>query len=368
MKPNFILSRYLTKSFLLAFLSVLLMVLGVVLMFEIIELLRKVSGRADADLMFVLKMALTKMPRTIEMIFPFVIMISGMVVFWKFSKSNEFVVIRAAGVSVWGFLFPVLLATFIVGIINVTVVNPLSSKMYEVHETMDLRFRARNQEVMLFNTKGLWIREAIDKDRFMVLHSKFIMQQDDKLFLNTVSVFEMDRNTIPYKRLEAFSGELRKGYFHLGDIKVYVSGQPVEDVSSMDYKTSINLDRIKENFVEPDAISVWQLPDTIEFYEKSGFSAKKHYMRYLSVLFSPLLLCSMILVAAVFALRPNMRKGGVMLMIIGGISTGFIVYFMSQLVYAFGINGYIPVLLAVVSPFLIITLVSVSVLLHLEDG
>lgn len=76
----------------------------------------------------------------------------------------------------------------------------------------------------------------------------------------------------------------------------------------------------------------------------------------------------MVLVAAVFALRPNSRRGGVMFLIVGGITTGFVVYFLTQLVYAFGINGYIPVWLAVSTPALIATLISVSLLLHLEDG
>jgi len=85
-------------------------------------------------------------------------------------------------------------------------------------------------------------------------------------------------------------------------------------------------------------------------------------------LVSPFLLCAMVLVAAVFALRPNSRRGGVMFLIVGGITTGFVVYFLSQLVYAFGINGDIPVFMAVVTPTLVIGLIAVSALLHLEDG
>ena len=50
------------------------------------------------------EMAVTKLPKTIEMVFPFVMMIAAMVTFWKLSKSNEFVIVRAAGVSIWGFL------------------------------------------------------------------------------------------------------------------------------------------------------------------------------------------------------------------------------------------------------------------------
>lgn len=94
----------------------------------------------------------------------------------------------------------------------------------------------------------------------------------------------------------------------------------------------------------------------------------KHYLHYLSLLASPFLLCAMILIAAVFALRPNNRRGGVMFLIVGGVSTGFIFYFMSQVIYAFGLNGYIPPFMAVWTPTLIAALISITVLLHLEDG
>lgn len=368
MKPNYILSKYLIKSFLMTFFGVLGLVLGVVLMFETIELLRRTSSRPEVVFSFVLKMALTKMPKTIEMIFPFIVMIAGMITFWKFSKSNEFVVIRVAGVSIWGFLFPVLLITFVIGVLNVALVNPISSKMFEVNETLEYRMRTKNPQAMLFDSKGLWLREAGENGNVIVLRAKSIKQEEKALFLKDMTIMELDRSSIPVRRIEAFAGNLYKGYFELKDVRIFVAGKPTEIINSMNYNTSINIDRIRENFIEPEAISFWNLPETIKFYQDAGFSAQKHYMRYMALLLSPLLLCSMILVSAVFSLRPNMRKGGVMLMIVGGISSGFLVYFMSQVIYAFGLNGYIPILLAVCSPFLVVTLISVSILLHLEDG
>lgn len=344
------------------------MVLGVVLMFEMIELLRRISSRYDVAFTFILKMALTKMPKTIEMIFPFVVMIAGMATFWKFSKSNEFVVIRVAGVSIWGFLSPVILITFIIGAINVAVINPISSKMFEINETLEYRLKTKNPQAMLFDSKGLWFREAVENDNVMILRAKSIKQEEEVLFLKDITIMEMNRSSIPVRRIEAFAGNLHDGYFELKDVRVFVAGEPTITLNSMDYNTSINIDRIRENFIEPEAISFWNLPDTIKFYQDAGFSAQKHYLRYMTLLVSPFLLCSMILVSAMFSLKPNTRKGGVMFMIVGGIVSGFLVYFMSQVIYAFGINGYIPVLLAVCSPFLIITLISVSVLLHLEDG
>ena len=90
-------------------------------------------------------------------------------------------------------------------------------------------------------------------------------------------------------------------------------------------------------------------------------------MRYLSLLISPFLLTAMVLVAAIFSLKPNMRQGGVMFMIVAGITTGFVVYFSSQLVYAFGINGYIPAWFAALAPTLVVSLLAVTVILHQEE-
>lgn len=368
MKPTSILGKYLIKQILFNFIAVLFMVLSVVMLFEIVEILRRTSDRNDVGILFVLQMAVTKMPKTIEMVFPFVMMIAAMASFWKVSKTNEYVIMRAAGVSIWEFLVPVLVATFFIGVINVAIINPIAADMYNLYETLEYRYETKNPKAVLFSDQGLWIREAIDDDNIMVLQAKSLRQEKDGLLMRNVTILEMDRKSQPSRRLEAFVAYLKDGLFELKDVRIYRAGLATEVKNSLDYKTSLNENRIKENFVAPESISFWNLPDIIKFYEMSGFSVVRHSLRYLSLLISPLLLCAMVLVAAVFALRPNSRRGGVMFLIVGGITTGFIVYFLSQLVYAFGINGDIPVGLAVITPALVISLIAVSVLLHLEDG
>lgn len=368
MNPKSILGRYLIKQLVFNFLAVLMMILGIILLFELVELLRRTSGREDVGIGFVLEMAITKMPRTIELVFPFVVMIAAMATFWKLSKSNEFVIIRASGVSIWGFLTPVMAATFAIGAINIGLVNPISARMYDLYETLEYRFKTKNPTAILFSSQGLWLREAIDKENVAVLQAKSVRQEHDGLLLRDITLIEMNRQSQPGKRIEAFAATLDNGYFDLKDVKIFKAGEPTKTLNSLRYKTTLDENRIKENFVAPEAISFWNLPDTISFYEKAGFSAQRHRLRYLSLIVSPFLLCAMVLVAAVFALRPNNRRGGMMLLIVGGISTGFIVYFLSQLVYAFGLNGYIPVSLAVWTPTLIVALIGVSVLLHMEDG
>jgi lipopolysaccharide export system permease protein len=148
---------------------------------------------------------------------------------------------------------------------------------------------------------------------------------------------------------------------------MFIGGQPVRTMSDYEYETNIDMQRIKENFIEPEAISFWQLPDTISFYERAGFSARQHWMRYLNLLISPFLLIGMLMMAAVFMLQNTLRGSAIMWRVVISIGVGFSIYFLSQVVYAFGVNGYIPVWLAVSAPTIIIILVASSLLVRTDE-
>lgn len=369
MKPNSLLGRYLMKQLTLSFLGVMLTSLGIIFIFEMIELLRRAASNPNIGFGFLLEMAVTKLPETIDLIFPFVMMIAAMITFWRVSKSNEFVIIRAAGVSIWGFLTPVLTATFLIGLINITIVNPISSRMYEIYETLNFRFKIQDMNAVLFSEKGLWTRETLANGNIMVIQAKYVSQEGDNLLLRGTSVMELDKNSRIVKSTEAFAAILgNNNEITLKDVHIFISGQAAQKLNSITYHTELTPNRIKETFVTPEAISFWNLPGTIKFYERSGFSVLKHYMHYLSLLASPFLLMAMVLVAAVFALRANMRRGGVLYLIVSGIITGFVVYFMSQVIYAFGLNGYLPEVMAVWTPIIITACLSITILLQQEEG
>lgn len=368
MKPNSILGKYLTKQLILNFIGSLLVILSIIFLFEMVERLRRISGNPDFGIWFAFQLAIARLPKTAEQVFPFVMMIAAMITFWRLSKTSEFVVMRAAGLSIWGFLTPVCIATLVVGIINVTMINPLAANLYGMFETLERRMDTKNMQAMSFSDKGLWIREAQPNGTIMVLNAKSLHPENAELLLRKVTIIELDKQTQPLKRIEAFAGVLKDGYFDLRDVKTYISGKPTVSTNNTKYPTDLDINKIEENFVDPEAISFWELPRVINFYDKSGFAVERHQIRLWSLAISPLFLVSMVLMAAVFALRPNNRRGGVMYLIVGGIVTGFSAYFLTQVVYAMGISGNIPVILAVLAPTIIALLIGISLLLHLEDG
>ena len=76
---------------------------------------------------------------------------------------------------------------------------------------------------------------------------------------------------------------------------------------------------------------------------------------------------AVVLLAATFSLRP-IRRGGAAILIVSGTGTGFLLYFLSDVVFALGVSSKIPIVLAAWSPALVSTFIGIAILLHLEDG
>src|SRR5271163_5098121 len=104
---------------------------------DYIELIRRGGSRIQATLGLLFEMAALQSPQTAQEVLPFAILFGTMLAFWRLTRNNELVVVRAAGVSVWQFLTPAVLVALLTGIIAVTVFNPAPSQMEATYEQLD---------------------------------------------------------------------------------------------------------------------------------------------------------------------------------------------------------------------------------------
>lgn len=367
MRISATLSFYIARHFAVAFATVLSVIMGVIFLFDVIELIRRAAGREELHLWTLLGMALLKLPQMIHTILPFAVMIGAMVSFWRMTRTHELVVARSAGISVWQFLTPVLAAVMVIGVFEITAFNPLAAAMYA-------RFEKLQDEVLLGKTSaldvsemGLWLREG-DEHGQKVVHAEDVRQDGLVLDLREVHIFLFDGPDHFAKRLYARTGRLADGVFALNDVWHMEGGKGSEHQDSMRLPTELTLERVHDNFSSPETMSFWQLPAFISFFEKAGFAATKHRMYLQSLLASPLLYCAMVLVAAIFSLKPNMRSGGLLPRVGGGVAAGFCIYFFTKVVYAFGLSSTLPQSLAAWSPAMVAGLIGTAGLFHLEDG
>ena len=358
------LSAYLARHIAFWLASVFAGVTGVAFLFDTVEMLRRSAGKADIGMMTVLQMSVLKLPHLVQQMLPFCVLLGATLAFWRLARANELVVTRAAGISAWQILAPATAIAILVGVIQVSLFNPLASAMLSKYEQLETRYLKRSVSMLSVSSTGLWLRQS-DATGQSVIHASRVAQSDMSLHDVIIFLFEGEDRFIG--RIDAENARLRDGYWDIRNAWISSPNKRPYRVAEHRLDTDLTLNKILDSFASPETMSFWQLPGFIETLEKAGFSGHRHKLHWHSLLASPLLLAAMILVAAIFALRTSSRAGAA-LSISGAVLCGFLLYFMSDLVYALGLSASIPTLLAAWTPAGVSTLLGLSALFHIEDG
>lgn len=362
--------RYITMRFLTRVLIVLGLLLGLVLLLTMIDNMSRAAG-AGRGTDFALKLTLTQAPATMSKVFPLVFMLASLWTFLGLSRSSELVILRAAGVSALRFLmFPVIAAILIGGVV-VTVFNPVVAVTTQAYSALRDEMSRGGSNVLSLSEDALWLRQG-GEDGQTVIEARRVSA--DGLILFGVRMHQFDTDNRLLNRIEARSATLGAGEWILRGVSRWnlaatagASLGSAEQLPELRIPTDLSQERILDTFASPEAVSIWEMPEFIRSLEHAGFSAQRHRVFYQTELARPALFAAMVLIGAAFALR-NIRFGQTGVMILLAIFSGFLLYFFKDLTESLGNAGTVPTVLAAWTPPLIAILLSVTILLHLEDG
>jgi lipopolysaccharide export system permease protein len=183
------LSSYLARQVLVWCGGVFGVMLSITFLLDYLELIRRGATRPEATLGLLLEMAALKLPHMAQEVLPFGILFGTMLAFWRLTRSNELVVARAAGVSVWQFLMPAELFALVIGVLAVTVFNPIASAMQASFENLESRVLRSSGDQFTLTRSGLWLRETDEQGNQRMLHAERSNQNDIVLEKVTILFF-----------------------------------------------------------------------------------------------------------------------------------------------------------------------------------
>jgi lipopolysaccharide export system permease protein len=358
-------STYIGRQFLVWCGVVFTAMLTITFLLDYLELIRRGGSKTDATLGVLLEMAALKLPHMAQEVMPFAILFGTMMAFWRLTRSNELIIARASGLSVWQFLTPPILAALAIGVLVVTVFNPVASVMQATYETLDARVLRGGASQFAISRSGLWLRESDEQGNHSMVHADRLGAGETTLEGGSIFFFRGADQVAA--RLDAKEIRLESGRWVATEGAYWDQSQGSRPFDTMTVPTSLTPRQIRDSLASPETMSFWKLPGYIHLLEDSGFSAQRHRLYFNGLLARPFLLAAMVMIAATFSLRMQ-RRGGATMMISGGVVTGFLLYFLSDIVFALGLSAKIPVGLAAWTPAGICLLIGAALLLHLEDG
>jgi len=358
------LGRYVIARVVVGILIALVAVLASILLIDLVEQMRTVGTRADVTLWDALRLTLLKTPMLVEQTLPFVVLAGVMMAIIGLNRSSELVAMRASGVSAWRFLAPAAFAGIVIGILTVTLLNPIGAYAFREFESerADELARANDSE-----GSGVWIRQGSENGQ-VVIHAETVDPSGSSLQGATFMFFEEQQETLRFtRRIFAERAVLRPGFWQLTNIvEATPGGRPVRH-TNLAIPTTLDATEMIDRFVTPASLSFWELPGFIREAREAGFAPTRYELKWQSLLAYPLLLAAMAGLGAAFSLQLQ-RLGNLAQWGAAGVGIGLFLFFYSQFAGAFAMTQTVPAAVAAWSAPFAGMFIALALVSFMEDG
>jgi lipopolysaccharide export system permease protein len=359
------LSVYIGMRFLTAVFGVFALCTVLIFMIDFVEILRQAGkGGSSVPGWMLVWITVLRLPAYTEILLPFAVLVGAISALLMLSRKSELAVMRAGGMSAWQFLGPGVVVAFLLGVVSVTIYNPLAAAARDKSERLYADAFGRDPNALRAGNSGAWLRQD-GLDGQSVLNAGYVSKRGTNL--QTLTAFIYDVKGHFSERIEAASANLSDGYWVMKDAVVARVGKEPEKFDTYLLSTYLSPERVADAFGTVISVSIWELPDLIQVAEKAGISATKLRVQYETLLSRPLMCAAMVFLAATVSLR-SFRSGGIQTMVITGMIGGFGFFLFTEISRQVGSAGLAPAWAAVWVPVILVILVSLTVLMHQEDG
>jgi len=354
-----VLGRYFAARFARTVLGVFGGMFALIFTVDLVETLRRSGESPEATAATMTSLAFLHTPIVAEQVLPFAVLLGSMISFLNLSRRLELVVARAAGVSVWQFLTPVLVMTVAIGVFEITLYNPVSTALKRSAESIEAKLFGPQA----LTSGGVWLTQE-SVDGLAIIHAQ---RSGVTREFGHFQVYSFDRGGTFSQRVDAERAILRDGFWELRNATVVVPGFDTTSAGTFLLATTLSEAEVAQAFSAPDTVSFWSLSALADQVERAGLDANAYRLRYQQLCALPATLAAMVLVASCFSLR-MFRMGGVQKMVSGGVAAGFVLYVATKVIGDFGDAGLLSPWVAGWLPAAAGSLIGVYVLLMQEDG
>lgn len=363
MKVFSLIFRYASRNFLSSFGVSLLCLFSIIILFDFAEIQRRTSAK-EVSFFMKLNMVLLRAPHFLEQILPFLVFIAAIFVFWRMNRTNELIIFRSTGISLWRLILPISLTALLIGFIDLTAFNPLAVAMQARYEKLAKHsFGAEGEDIKVSAT-GLWLSEKVGPNQIIYRADKINL---NKLEFEGINIIFVSPQNKFLERIDARLALIKGNQLLLKEGWHVEGGRPAVKFSEKTIPTTLDQLKIKKLKVSRGFYSFKELPSYIKLLQSSGLNSLKYQMYWHSMLAGAFWVGAMVLLAAAFACRPY-RQGKTLLMIMLGLLIGFSLYFFKDMTFALGAAGALPPYISAWLPPLVTIMVGAAAVFYQEDG
>lgn len=355
-------SFYLFKLYFRQFLIISLVLIGILALSNAFDVLQKFKT-GNVPSRFFWKLVLYKIPYLINEIAALISFISMLFFLRRISRHNELIILLCSGISIWRIIAIPAISSIFLGILMVGLINPIGVYGLQKYEQLEGKLTNKKLTNLSIIHSGILFAEEY-KNSKRIVQARSIHLATKKLKDVTILFIDDDNNFL--KRIDANTAILTDGAFNLLNSKS-TTGDNSEKHLELLVPTSLSISAFTESSVSPEMVSVWNLPNSINKFLKSGLPIINYQIYYYKQLFKPLLMMATIFLASCFITLRH-RDSHEAKMLAAGLVLGVLAYSVIEiLLRVLAYSGTQPAL-AILLPIFLMILISNFVVLHLYEA
>jgi lipopolysaccharide export system permease protein len=380
--------RYVFRENLMALLLTLGIIVLAIVLVDVVEQMRTVGSRTPIPVSTAFSLTMMKTPGLVLETLPFATLVGSILCFSQLSRRSEIPAFRAAGVSAWRFLGPTMALALALGVLMVTLIDPMATRLSQQFETARERLLNPNATANPELADGVWLSQGDitagaptssagplveeNPDGQAIISARRVVGRGQALEDVTFFYFAPgpggpeDREFT--HRIDARRATLVSGFWQLEDaVENRGAGGDVRRWDKLAVPTNLRDDTLLQRFASAKTIPFWDLPSFIRDGRAAGMEVDEYVLKFHTLLATPLMMLAMSLIGAVVCLRLA-RSGGLSQLIGAGALAGFVLFFATRVAAGMSSAGATPPEAAAWCPPLFALFSVLTILAHNEDG
>ena len=352
--------QFIIISFLKSFLNVFLVMLSLVFILNILQEIEFFNDK-NVGSIYPIYLSMMNTPSIIFEMLPFIFLISAQFFFIKLLSNNEINIFKYSGLKNLKIIYILSVLSFIMGLVAVSVFYNLSSTLQSYYlEIKNQYTNDKSDFLAVINKNGLWIKDIVNEEINIINSSKI---NNNILSETFISTFNKDYELI--RNIRSDKVDIKNNKWLVYDASIYEENIN-KKIKLLEFNTNFNQKKIESLFSNLSSLSIFKLLDLRENYKSLNYSLVDVELQINKLFTYPIYLMLMTIISSIIMFNTKRFKSNTLKIVIG-LFFSVIIYYISNFFNILGVTEKIPLIIAIISPLIILSIMSSLMLININE-
>mgnify|MGYP001185501504 FL=1 len=336
--------------------------ISVISLIDIIDLNNKTRLKENILFNDILLLTIENIPLRADELLFYAILFGSVIYFLELRKTNELLILRINGISLWKTFIIVSIVPLMLGFISIFILNPIisfSQKIYSVHHE---NIFGKGSYSITISNQGLWLRDRSNLGEIII---KGVYLDSTNATIKKPVFFLINSDTKLTKRIDADWAYLENQNWHLKNVKA--DGESFNTSKKLIIKSVLTKDDLKYTSNNQYSLNIFEIPKFIKILDSTGIPSIEYKVYFHKIFSQPVAFIGIIVLTGSLIFRKHSRlppTKTISFTIIGS----FLYFFLQRLLIALGTSEQMPIIVATWIPSIILLGLGLLVISLVEEN